>query len=57
MKIAIFGGSGFVGNYIIDQLLKLGYLVNVLVREGNESKLKNYDKCNIAFLNCSFPNC
>ena len=47
MKIAIFGGSGFVGNYIIEQLLKLGYLVNVLVREGNESKLKNYDKCNI----------
>ena len=35
MKIAIFGGSGFVGNYFIDQLLKLGYLVNVLVREGN----------------------
>tara|TARA_B000000437_G_scaffold24350_1_gene16733 strand:- start:950 stop:1867 length:918 start_codon:yes stop_codon:yes gene_type:complete len=47
MRVAVFGGTGFVGNYIINELLKSDYKVNVLVREGSESKLDDPDKCNI----------
>ena len=39
MKVALFGGTGFVGNYIVDELLKQGYEINILVREGSEHKL------------------
>ena len=35
MKIAIFGGTGFVGSYIIDELLKNDHEPLVLVREGS----------------------
>ena len=47
MKIAIFGGTGFVGSYIIDELLKNDHEPLVLVREGSKSKLINADKCKI----------
>ena len=47
MRVAVFGGTGFVGNYIIEELLQSGYDVNVLVREGSENKLDNIDKCNV----------
>ena len=47
MKIAIFGGTGFVGSYIIDELLKDDHEPLVLVREGSKSKLINADKCKI----------
>ena len=47
MKVALFGGSGFVGSYIIDELLKNGHEPVVLVREGSESKLNNSEKCKI----------
>ena len=47
MKVGIFGGSGFVGNYIIRELINAGYQVNALVREGSEDKLELKNKCNI----------
>ena len=47
MKVAVFGGSGFVGNYIIKELLTEKYDVNVLVRENSKSKIEDKDKCNI----------
>ena len=31
--ISIIGGSGFIGNYLIDQLLELGYYVKVISRK------------------------
>ena len=34
MKVALFGGTGFVGSYIIDELLKNGHEPVVLVRDG-----------------------
>ena len=40
MKIAVFGGTGFVGSYIIDNLIESQYTPRVLVRE--QSKKKNY---------------
>ena len=39
MKIAVIGATGFVGNYVVDELLSKGHDVSVLVRPGSESKL------------------
>ena len=39
MKVALFGGTGFVGSYIIDELLNHKYSPKLLVRERSE---KNY---------------
>ena len=47
MKIAVFGGTGVVGNYIINQLLSAGYDVNVLVRNESKNKLEKIKKCNV----------
>jgi len=49
MKVALFGGTGFVGNYIVDELLKQGYKINILVREGSEHKLSKNKECNIIY--------
>ena len=49
MQVAIFGGTGFVGNYIIDELLEQKYNVNVLLRNGSEDKLPNKDKCKLFY--------
>ena len=38
MKVAVFGGTGFVGSYIVDELLNSGYDINILVRDGSEKK-------------------
>ena len=45
MKVAIFGGTGFVGSYIIDELIKNKHKPIVLVRNGSEHKLIQKDKC------------
>ena len=47
MKVAIFGGTGFVGNNIIAELLNNEYQVNVLVRSGSEHKLEQINNCNV----------
>ena len=47
MKVVLFGGTGFVGSYIIDELLNNDHEPVVLVREGSESKLNNSKKCKI----------
>ena len=43
----MFGGTGFVGNYILDELIKQGYQINTLVRKGSENKLSQPEQCNI----------
>lgn len=47
MKVAVFGSSGFVGNYLIKELLGRNYVINTLVRQGSEEKLELLDECNI----------
>ena len=47
MNVAVFGGTGFVGNYLISELLDNGYKVNVLIRPGSEHKLNQMERCNI----------
>jgi NADH dehydrogenase len=45
MRIAIFGGTGFVGSYIIDALVEAGVQPVVLVRRGHEHRLRHADSC------------
>ena len=40
MNIALFGATGFVGNYIIKSLIKNHHTPFALVREGSEKKLR-----------------
>ena len=39
MKVAVIGGTGFVGSYIAEALVRDGHEVSVLVRQGSESKV------------------
>lgn len=45
MRVAIFGATGFVGNYLVRALLAAGHELSVLVRPGSESKLVEPDQC------------
>ena len=47
MRIAIFGGTGFVGSYLIDALVAAGHRPSVLVRDGSEKKVKHAEKCRL----------
>ena len=40
MRVAIVGGTGFVGGYLIDALVAAGHEVVALVRPGSEEKLR-----------------
>ncbi|HNP34317.1 MAG TPA: NAD(P)H-binding protein [Woeseiaceae bacterium] len=40
MRVAIIGGTGFVGTCLTDALLDAGHSVSLLVRQGSESKLR-----------------
>lgn len=41
MRVAIFGGTGFVGSYIVDALHRDGHEVCQLVRAGSEAKARH----------------
>ena len=45
MRAAIFGGTGFVGSYIVDALLAAGHEPALLVRPGSEGKVRQADRC------------
>jgi uncharacterized protein YbjT (DUF2867 family) len=45
MRVAIFGGTGFVGSYIIDALVERGHQPVALVRQGSEDKLRHPNEC------------
>jgi NADH dehydrogenase len=47
MRVAIFGGTGFVGSYLTDALLTAGHHPILLVREGNEHRVSQPDLCTI----------
>jgi NADH dehydrogenase len=40
MRIAIIGGTGFVGSYLTDAFLAAGHNMSLLVREGSETKVR-----------------
>jgi len=47
MKIALFGGTGFVGSHLVRHLLAAGHKPSVLVRPGSESKLPELSQCRV----------
>jgi NADH dehydrogenase len=47
MRTAIFGGTGFVGSYLIDALLEAGHEPSLLVRPGSESKVRHAGRCRL----------
>ena len=49
MKVALFGGTGFVGSYIIDQLIDSGHKPRILVREGSDNKIQSSENCEIIY--------
>ena len=51
MKTALFGGTGFVGSYIIDELIKHNITPRLLVRNGAQTKLHQKGKCELVFGN------
>ena len=47
MKVALFGGTGFVGKHITDELLNNGHNPVLLVRPGSENKVSRSSECTI----------
>ncbi len=47
MKVAIIGGTGFVGSYLVEALLDAGHEPALLVRRGSESKVVRAEDCKI----------
>lgn len=45
MKIAVIGGTGFVGSYLVEELLHQGHQPRLLVRPGSGSKVVHGDQC------------
>ena len=47
MRVAIFGGSGFVGSYVVDALVAAGHEPSLLVRLGSERKARQAECCRL----------
>ena len=47
MRVALIGGTGFVGAYLVDALLDAGHEPSLLVRPGSEGKVRRPDPCRI----------
>jgi len=47
MRVAVFGATGFVGSYILDELVAGGHHPAVLIRPGSEDKLRHAEQCSI----------
>ena len=47
MKVALFGGTGFVRSYLIAELIKQGHKPQILIRPGSDDILLNPKQCNI----------
>lgn len=46
-RIGLFGGTGFVGSYLVDALLASDFHPVVLVRDGSEAKVRQLNRCTI----------
>lgn len=47
MRVALIGGTGFVGRYLVDALLAAGHEVSLLVRAGSKQKLATSSRCHV----------
>lgn len=48
MQVLVTGGSGFVGNAAVRELLERGHRVRCLLRPGSEARLKDRDRVEVA---------
>jgi NADH dehydrogenase len=44
MRVALVGGTGFVGGYLVDAMLEAGHEPVLLVRPGSEAKVRQKDR-------------
>lgn len=47
MKVAVFGGTGYVGSYLSDRLIEHAHHPVMLVRPGDEGKLRHPEHCSV----------
>ena len=47
MKVALIGGTGFVGSYLVDELIAQNHQPVLLVRPGSELKVEPRDRCTL----------
>jgi NADH dehydrogenase len=47
MKVTVFGGTGYVGGYLIDELLDKGHHPVLLVRPGSRHKVRHRERCTL----------
>jgi len=45
MQIALFGGTGFIGRYLVKELLDRGHKPALLIRPGSEAKAYRWESC------------
>ena len=55
MRVAIIGGTGFVGGHLTDALLAAGHEVSLLVRAGSESKVSQSGRVSMTSGDISSP--
>ena len=55
MKVTIFGGTGFVGSHLVDQLVEQGIQPRLLVRPGHEDRVRHPDICEVVHGDVSQP--
>ena len=49
MRVALIGGTGFIGSYLVDALLEGGHKPVLLVRPGSEHKIRRSSECELVF--------
>lgn len=47
MRVAVIGGTGFVGSYLVEELLRQDHQPVLLVRPGSESKIVQPQRCEL----------
>ncbi len=53
MRVAIFGGPGFVGSFLVDALIAAGHEPSLMVRLGSEHKVRQAEHCRLVAGNLS----
>ncbi len=53
MRVAIFGGPGFVGSFLVDALIAAGHEPSLMVRLGSERKVRQAERCRLVAGNLS----
>jgi NADH dehydrogenase len=56
MKVTVFGGTGFVGSYLIDELLRQGHHPVLLVRPGSKHRVNQSAQCTLVEGDIGDPN-